>query len=291
MPPSPTTRRALLRGLGLPLILALSLSSSCRPNRDGETTRPLVVGLDPDFPPFEMKDEQGRLDGISVAMARAIGSELQRPVEFREIAFDGLIQALRGGQVDLVISSLSVKPERAEVIDFSAPYARVDLLALVPQDGAADFDALLHGTGAVVVLNGTTAQLWAAEHLPASRVRVLEQADAAAAEVASGRSGAWIYDSISILRYQEKFAAETRVLQTPLRGESWAIGLRKGDTALRGEVDAALAQLRARGDFAEFATAYLGADLERCRRLGLSPDFFAVGDAAEPADESAPPRS
>ena len=96
--------------------------------------RPLTVGMELDYPPFEMKSTAGEPSGISVELARALGDYLHRPVAIENIPFDGLIPALKTGKIDLVISSMTATPERAQSIDFSAPYARTGICLLVRKD-------------------------------------------------------------------------------------------------------------------------------------------------------------
>ena len=76
----------------------------------------LVVGVDATYPPFEFVDERGQISGITAAIAKEIGVEVGKPVEFRNINFDGLIPALQSGQIDLIISSLTANEVRRKSI-------------------------------------------------------------------------------------------------------------------------------------------------------------------------------
>ena len=81
---------------------------------------PLRVGMELSYPPFEMTDPHGRPAGVSVKLAEALAAHLARPVIIENLAFDGLIPALKAGHVDCVISSMTATPERAKSIAFSA---------------------------------------------------------------------------------------------------------------------------------------------------------------------------
>src|SRR5262245_39564495 len=74
----------------------------------------LVVGMELNYPPFEQVDTQGKPAGISVEMAHALGTFLGRKVRIENIPFDGLIPALKTGKIDVIISSMTETPERAQ---------------------------------------------------------------------------------------------------------------------------------------------------------------------------------
>ncbi len=82
----------------------------------------LVFGTAADYPPFEFYNSNFELDGFDIALARAIGAELGVEVEFRDFAFDGLLNAVQLGQVDAAISAISVTPERQQTVDFTNLY-------------------------------------------------------------------------------------------------------------------------------------------------------------------------
>ena len=59
------------------------------------TDKPLVVGMELQYPPFEMSDKQGKPSGVSVDLAYALGKYLNREVVIENIAWDGLIPSLK----------------------------------------------------------------------------------------------------------------------------------------------------------------------------------------------------
>ena len=147
------TVRKFLGGLVLFLVFA-----GCHPKAD----RPLVVGMELKYPPFEMTDSQGNPAGISVELAEALGAFLGRSVRIENMPFDGLLPSLKTGKIDLIISSMTATAERAQSIDFSEPYLRTGLALLVGKDspvkGIADLNPPRR---TIAVKQGTTGHLYA----------------------------------------------------------------------------------------------------------------------------------
>jgi polar amino acid transport system substrate-binding protein len=235
---------------------------------------PLRVGMELSYPPFEMTDPQGRPTGVSVRLAEALGRHLGREVVIENIAFDGLITALKAGKIDCVISSLTATPERRKSIAFSEPYLKTGLALLVasksPVRSAADLDA----PGRVVaVKKGTTGHQYAATALKRARVLVLDKEAAAVLEVAQGKADAFIYDSLSVFQNQRRHPEQTRALLEPFREETWAIGLRPGDDDLRHRVNEFLEDFRAAGGFERLGDEFLPDEKRAFKEQGLPFSF------------------
>ena len=240
----------------------------------GVAADPLRVGMELSYPPFEMTDPQGRPTGVSVRLAEALAAHLGRQVVIENIAFDGLIPALKTGKIDCVISSMTATPERAKSIAFSAPYLKTGLALLVaeksPVRSAADLDA----AGRIVaVKKGTTGHQWAATALKKSRLLVLDKEAAAVLEVAQGKADAFIYDSLSVYQNHKRHPDTTRPLLVPFREETWAVGLRRGDDALKSQVDAFLEAFRADGGFERLGDEFLSEEKAYFKEHGI-PFYF-----------------
>ena len=255
------------------LFAALSLvlwGAGCAP----ASRQPLAIGMELNYPPFEMIDARGQPIGISVDLAAALGQYLHRDVRIENIPFDGLIPSLKTGKIDLIISSMPATPERAQSIAFSEPYLRTGLCLLVNRHASIQSIEQADQPGsAVVVKQGTTGQLYARTHLRRARVLVLEKEDACVLEVVQGKAQAFIYDQMSIFNHWRRNQQTTTALLKPFQEEDWAIGLRRGDDALKSQVNAFLSAYRAEGGFQRLGDKYLKEQKAAFQKLGVPFDL------------------
>ncbi len=236
--------------------------------------KPLIVGMELNYPPFEMIDPSGRPTGISVDLAEALGQYLHRKVQIENIPFDGLIPALKTGKIDLIVSSMTATPERAQSIAFSEPYLRTGLCLLVNRHANIHSIEQADQPGCtLVVKQGTTGQLYARAHLRHARVLVLEKEDACVLEVVQGKAQAFIYDQMSVLNHWQRHQDATEALLKPFQEEDWAIGLRKGADTLRAQVNAFLGAFRTEGGFSRLGDKYLKQQKATFQQLGVPFDL------------------
>ena len=246
--------------LALPLLAASPVSAA----------KPLVIGMELAYPPFEMTDTRGNPDGVSVQLAKELGKALGRPVEIRNMAFDGLIPALKTGKIDLIISSMTATTERARSIDFSDPYLTTGLCLLVRKSLPVNTIAELDQPGrTIAVKKGTTGHSYAAANLKNASLLVLDKEAAAVLEVVQGKADAFIYDQMSTYKNYQRNKETTRAILKPFQTESWAIGIRKGNDELRGKINRFLADFRRSGGFDRLGDRYLKEEKEAFRRLGF----------------------
>ncbi len=253
------------------ILAALTIAITAAVATAGE---PLRVGMELSYPPFEMTDTTGKPTGVSVRLAEALAQELDRELVIENIAFDGLIPALKTGKIDCIISSMTATPERAKSIAFSKPYMHTGLGLLVgmksPVTSAADLDG---PSRVIAVKKGTTGHQYAATTLKQARLLVLDKESAAVMEVAQGRADAFVYDSLSIFRSHARHRETTRAILTAFREESWAIGLRLGDDALRARVNAFLERFRADGGFERLGDEFLREEKAYYKEHGIPFSF------------------
>ncbi|MFN7105465.1 MAG: ABC transporter substrate-binding protein [Pyrobaculum sp.] len=81
----------------------------------------LAVGTSADWPPYEYI-EHGQIVGIDIDIVRKIADSLGVRLEIRDMKFAGLIEAVKKGDVDLIIAEISITPERETQVLFSIPY-------------------------------------------------------------------------------------------------------------------------------------------------------------------------
>lgn len=230
----------------------------------------LVVGMEMTYPPFEMRNEKNEPDGISVRMAEDLAAHLGRPLKIVDIAWDGIIPALRTGKIDLIISSMTRTAEREESIAFSDGYVTNGLCMLVAKDSEIESVEDLAGGGKKVAVKlGTTGHTWARANLEGVNLIVLEEAAPCVMEVVQKKADAFIYDQISIYRHWQRHRDATRAILNPIRQETWGIGLRKDDPELLRQVNAWLKEYREAGRFDELAERYMGEEKRAFESLGV----------------------
>ena len=246
------------------LLLALFTLIGCAP-RDA-----LIIGMDATYPPFEFVDEKGQITGVSVAIGQEIAKVVGKPVEFRNLSFDGLIPALQTGQIDLIISSLTANDQRRQAIDFSDPYVKTGLSILAAKDATVQNAEDLKKPGRKLAVRiATTGEQWCRAELPKAELVALDTDAACVLEVVNGTVDAWVYDQVSVMNYHAKHPDRTRALLAPLREEVWAVGLKKGREELKSQVNQALAQMKKGGAFAKLADQYLAKERDLMKAQGL----------------------
>jgi ABC-type amino acid transport substrate-binding protein len=93
----------------------------------------LIVGLECEYPPFnwsESKKTESNVkvingdyaEGYDVQIAKLIAKDLNKELRILSVSFDGLIPALKSGDIDLIIAGMSPKEDRKTQIDFSDSY-------------------------------------------------------------------------------------------------------------------------------------------------------------------------
>lgn len=100
---------------------------------NAEKDKELIVGTSADNPPYEFI-QNGKIIGLDIDIINNIGAHLGKRVIIKNMDFHGLIAALVNKQVDIVISGLSVTPEREARVQFSRPYTNATIAVLYRTD-------------------------------------------------------------------------------------------------------------------------------------------------------------
>jgi polar amino acid transport system substrate-binding protein len=98
---------------------------------------------------------------------------------------------------------------------------------------------------------------------------VLDQPASCVLEVAQGKADAFIFDQLSTLANWRKNPDTTRAILTPFQAEGWAVGLRKGNDALRTQVNAFIADYQKNGGFEKLGDKWLAEQKAEFQKLGV----------------------
>lgn len=247
------------------LLLALSL-----PLHADEPT--LKVGIEGTYPPFSTVDSQGELQGFDVDMARALCAEIKARCELVQTEWDAMIPSLNSKKLDLLVASMSATPERQKQVAFTNKYyanpgrfvlAKAEAEAL-PAD--ADWASRLKDK-TIGVQRGTVHDKYLSakgESVFKEIVRYNNQEEAYL-DLLSGRIDATLADQSAtgdFLKANPGYGVSGLSFNDPAYyGNGVAIALRLEDTALRDQLNAAIAALRASGQYQKISEKYFGADI------------------------------
>ena len=210
----------------------------------------LLVGVSPNYPPIIFK-EAGRITGLEADMAREIGRELNKEVEFIELDWDELIPALIDGRVDVTMSGMSVTNERFREIRFLPHYMKIGQMALIRESDLGYFaqpTALYRTTARAGFESGTTGETFVREKMPRAVPVSLSNPDEGYEALLSGRIDVFIHDGPTIWRVaEEKRDQGLMGLYRPLTEEYLAWAVRRGDHSLYHALSSILAKWKEGG--------------------------------------------
>lgn len=222
--------------LALALMMLLPLAASADKLADIKAAGKLVVGASAGFPPFEFwytdpATGKESLEGFKMKFAQGLAEHLGVEFVLADQAFSGLITELRAGTIDVIISGMSMKPERLEVVDFSTPYFNGKQVMLVK---TADLDTYktpesMDGKKLGVQTGALQVDL-AAQQFPKAEAMQLDNISVLVMELKMGNiDGVILADSVAA-----SFAAvfpEVAISEIPVEYSSAGVGaaIAKGD--------------------------------------------------------------
>jgi len=229
--------------------------------QDPNAPPPLRVGVSGDNAPLIYEAGRRNFAGVEAEFAKMLGQELGRQVQFVPMSFDRLIPSIQRGEVDILMSGLTVIDQRKTLVDFANPYMTSGQALLVPTSSGTKFDdpRLIFLTPfRIGVENGSVGHLLAQRsHQDSTTIAYSTPAKAAKA-LASGKVDLVIHDAPVLWRISaDNPTAPYRIAPRPLTRESLAWAVRRGDNQLRKQANAALAKWRSNGTLDRTLRTYM----------------------------------
>lgn len=223
----------------------------------------IVVGTEGLYYPITYHDETTKeLTGYDVEVARALGEKLGVEVEFKEMEFDGLLPALRNGQIDIAANDFAVTDERKEKFDFTVPIKHSYGSAIVRESDNSGIESVEDLKGKKVGGSATSNYAKYAREQGAE-VIVYTGSDTVLPEIVNGRVDATLNDYLVLKRSLEQYDKPGLKLAEGVKFSfsSSAIVLPKDSPELKEKIDAALEELLADGTLKDLSIKFLGDDV------------------------------
>ena len=234
-------KRLVLGGLAA-LAIALPIQSLA-----GDTLQRVVdfktlkVGMSGNQPPMTMVNREGGLMGFDVDLAKALADAMKVKLEIVAMPFGELMVALEKDKIDMVVSGLSITPQRTEQVSFVGPYmlSGKSILTtnstLTKLSSAKDFN---RKELKLAALSNSTSAAFVKSVAPDAQLIELTSYDEGVTMVIDGKADAMVADMplcvLSVARYPD---ANLVTLERPLTVEPIGIAVSKDDPQFFNLVD------------------------------------------------------
>jgi ABC-type amino acid transport substrate-binding protein len=228
-------RRLVLALVGL-ILMALLFRTwrQSRPLNDGTWDRVqksgvLRVGMDASYPPFSDTPGGGAPVGLDVDLINEIGRRLNVRVEFTNMGYDGLYDSLYTGQVDALISALSIDPAQLGRVSYTRSYIDAGQV-LVSRSGEYESMNALDGKAVAVEygsIGDEIARNWR-RRLHVLNIVHFTTSDEALKAAEDGGADVALLDQITARLYLKKHTHSTlKISPRVIYGDVYAVAVRQ----------------------------------------------------------------
>jgi polar amino acid transport system substrate-binding protein len=250
-------------GLILGVIFLVALLAACTHTKQGmretagvavssiQQRGELVVGTAANMPPLNATTKDGEIIGLDVDLSRLMADAMGVKLRLEKLPFSELLPALQTGRVDMIVSGMTMTPERNLKVAFVGPYftsgkavlTKLDKVAAAKEGSDLDSSQMV-----LTTLKGSTSQYFVETVIPKAKLIKTVDYDEAVSLVDKGQADAMIADYpyclLTVLRYPEKgFLA----VVAPLTYEPLAIALPGNDPHLINWVENFLKLIKGSG--------------------------------------------
>lgn len=197
----------------------------------------LRVGMSGDQAPLNVKSRSGELIGFEVDLIRMMAQSMGVTVEYVIKPFPELLPALKEGDVDIVMSGMSITAERSLEAVFVGPYMMSGKSLLTKNHALAEVsrtEDINQQNLTIAALRNSTSQAFAQKRLPLAKLVTVENYDEGVRMINKGEVDALVADmpacALAVLRYPDENLA---TLSAPFTVEPVGIAVRASELSLQ----------------------------------------------------------
>jgi ABC-type amino acid transport substrate-binding protein len=200
-------------------------------------TGKIRVGMSGDQAPFNVRGRSGELIGFEVDLVRMMAQSMGVSVEYVTRPFPELLPALKRGDVDIVMSGMSITAERSLEAVFVGPYMMSGKSLLTNDERLADVsrtEDVNQSNLTLAALRNSTSQTFAQKRFPIAKLVTVESYDEGVRMILEDEVDALVADmpacALAVLRYPE---ANLSTLSAPFTVEPIGIAVRASESSLQ----------------------------------------------------------
>ncbi len=210
----------------------------------------VIIGVFSDKAPFGYVDDAGEYQGYDVEFAKRLADDLG--VQVKWVATDpaNRVPFLESNKVDITMANFTVTPERAEKVDFSLPYMKVQLGVVSPDKAKiTSVDQLKDKT--LIVAKGTTAETYFEAEHPEIKLQKYDQYADAYNALLDGRGDAFSTDNTEVLAWAIQNPGYTVGIEALGNTDTIAAAVAKGNETLLSYINDEIKKLGSENFFHE----------------------------------------
>lgn len=238
------------------LLLAAALTASTAMADE----RPLRIGVDIPYEPYQYQQPDGTITGFEVELIEAVCVEMQRQCEWVKQGWDGIIPGLLARKYDFVASAMNITKDRARQVLFSEPYYQVPTVWVSPANEEIDMEGELADV-AIGVQLGTIQDRYVSQFYPKADIRRYSDTGGVINDMRSGRLKL-VFTAFPLaqdtLLKDDAYVRQGSLVTEPksIYGPGVGAAFRKRDRKLVKQFDAAMAEVKTNGTFERLHQKY-----------------------------------
>jgi ABC-type amino acid transport substrate-binding protein len=201
----------------------------------------LKVGMSANQPPMTMVNREGGVMGFDVDLAKALAAAMKVKLEIKAMPFGELMTALEEDKIDMVMSGMSITPQRTELVSFVGPYMMSGKSILTKNSVLGKISSgeeFNRKELKLLALSNSTSVAFVKSEAPDAQLIEINSYDEGVAMLIEGKADAMVADMpmcvLSVMRYPE---AGLTTLDRPLTVEPIGIAISKDDPQFFNLVD------------------------------------------------------
>ena len=270
----------IIKKFSLGLLISLFLTISANADK-------IRIGTEGAYPPWNAKDESGKLIGFEVELANFLCIYMKADCTIVEQDWDGMIPGLIMRKYDAIMAGMSITDERLKTINFSQGYAdEVASLAVMKGSSLEGMDtpaginltkksgdtgkalktikAALAGKTVCVQTATIHQNFLESGDVGKVNVRTYKTQDEVNLDLASGRCDVALAAAVAFTDYADKSGKPVVLVGPTFSGGAFGngvgVGIRKDDTELLSKFNKAIEMARKEGKIRELAIKWFGFD-------------------------------
>jgi len=211
----------------------------------------LTIGTSGDYPPFTVKDKNDKLIGLDIELGMLIADTMGVKANIKQMPFTELLDALQSGKIDMIISAMTITPDRNTKVMFIGPYyisGQSVMTTKMTAMSVENLNDINKPDFTLAVPRGTTSEIIAKRNVPNAKIIIAKDMHEAVKMLIEGKVKAVMSDTATCAIESIKYKEHNIVSTPPMTFEPFGIAISDNDLLFSNFLTNTISGLRGSGD-------------------------------------------